>query len=540
MPPRYSYWTIIAGGLPTAFRAAEREELLPTFTRLREKHPDAEMRWFARGKLWDSPEAARQELDGRRAGDRDGEGRQRRRKPEERSSAATGKVRDRDWRPGGQHRDPRQPYLDARKTRNLERRKQKFERKQGQRPDGDGGRFESERASQREDGANRFERPGRKPHAARPERQQGQGQQERRPAARERARQDQRNTRAGAAGASWSKPGARGSDARRREKFGAGSPRAQQPPWKSGSEQARGVERRTPNRPWSPRAEGERSRPRDADAERGRPQRPSGPAGNRERPQQHGWNARSDRPQRPAGPAGRRERPQQARWNPGGGQEGRKPRPSGPAGHRESERQRPSNRDRQRPQKEGWGPRGDADRPPHGPRDARGNRDREARGDRSRDTRPDWRRDSRGDGRDTGGNRDRSEGAASRSHPEGTRRDRKAPDDGGRPTGPRSSQGGKSWAPSRPSGPRGETRDRAGEGGPNSHEPPKRRFEPPSFGRNQGTEEPAVPPRPRGPNREPRPSESPEPAPPPRPSEPVIAPPGPPERGRLVKTRRRS
>ncbi len=49
MPPRYSYWTIIAGGLPTAFRAAEREELMPTFTRLREKHPDAEMRWFARG-----------------------------------------------------------------------------------------------------------------------------------------------------------------------------------------------------------------------------------------------------------------------------------------------------------------------------------------------------------------------------------------------------------------------------------------------------------------------------------------------------------
>src|SRR5215207_9786683 len=59
MPPRYSYWTILAGGLPTAFRAAEREELMPTFQRLREKHPDAEMKWFARGKLWDSPEAAR-------------------------------------------------------------------------------------------------------------------------------------------------------------------------------------------------------------------------------------------------------------------------------------------------------------------------------------------------------------------------------------------------------------------------------------------------------------------------------------------------
>ena len=59
MPPRYAYWTIIAGGLPTAFRAAEREELLPTFQRIREKHPDAQMKWFARGKLWESPEAAR-------------------------------------------------------------------------------------------------------------------------------------------------------------------------------------------------------------------------------------------------------------------------------------------------------------------------------------------------------------------------------------------------------------------------------------------------------------------------------------------------
>ena len=39
MPPRYAYWTIIAGGLPTAFRAADREELLPTFQRIKEKHP---------------------------------------------------------------------------------------------------------------------------------------------------------------------------------------------------------------------------------------------------------------------------------------------------------------------------------------------------------------------------------------------------------------------------------------------------------------------------------------------------------------------
>ena len=44
MPPRFAYWTILAGGLPTAFRAAEREELLPTFKRIQEKHPDAVMK----------------------------------------------------------------------------------------------------------------------------------------------------------------------------------------------------------------------------------------------------------------------------------------------------------------------------------------------------------------------------------------------------------------------------------------------------------------------------------------------------------------
>src|ERR1044072_2056950 len=59
MPPRYAYWTIIAGGLPTAFRAADRDELMPTFQRIKEKHPDAVMKWFARGKLWESQEAAR-------------------------------------------------------------------------------------------------------------------------------------------------------------------------------------------------------------------------------------------------------------------------------------------------------------------------------------------------------------------------------------------------------------------------------------------------------------------------------------------------
>src|SRR5262245_19650297 len=108
MPPRFAYWTILAGGLPTAFRAADRDDLLPTFKRIQEKYPDAEMKWFARGRLWASPEEAREH-------------------------AARGKFserRDREWRPGGDHRDRREPHKAAARARNQDRRRQRFVRKQ--------------------------------------------------------------------------------------------------------------------------------------------------------------------------------------------------------------------------------------------------------------------------------------------------------------------------------------------------------------------------------------------------------------------------
>ena len=136
MPPRYAYWTIIADGLPTAFRATEREELMPTYQRLREKHPDAVMKWFARGKLWDSPEQARRDNAGARDGGRDerrgggGSHRAGARDLRDRSEAAR-EPRDRNWRPGGEHRDPRQKFKDAKKARNLDRRQEKFARKHG-------------------------------------------------------------------------------------------------------------------------------------------------------------------------------------------------------------------------------------------------------------------------------------------------------------------------------------------------------------------------------------------------------------------------
>lgn len=134
MPPRYAYWTIIADGLPTAFRATRKDELLPTFARIKTTHPDAEMKWFARGRLWESPESARREREApprrgrdesrtaRTGGERAGRT-QRARRPAH-------PERGRDWRPGGEHRDPRQKFKDAKKARNTSNRRRKFERRE--------------------------------------------------------------------------------------------------------------------------------------------------------------------------------------------------------------------------------------------------------------------------------------------------------------------------------------------------------------------------------------------------------------------------
>jgi hypothetical protein len=105
MPPRYSYWTILAGGLPTSFRAADRDDLLPTLRRLQERHPDSEMKWFQRGRLWESPEVAQQELQKLNA------------------------SRGRDWRPGGEHRDPREQFKKKKREQNQARRQERFARK---------------------------------------------------------------------------------------------------------------------------------------------------------------------------------------------------------------------------------------------------------------------------------------------------------------------------------------------------------------------------------------------------------------------------
>ena len=105
MPPRFSYWTIILDGQPTAFRAAERDELQPTLKQLQKKNPTAEMKWFARGRVWESPDEARNARQGEEAAARD----------------AVIKERGHGWRPGGEHKDPREKFkketFQARKRR---------------------------------------------------------------------------------------------------------------------------------------------------------------------------------------------------------------------------------------------------------------------------------------------------------------------------------------------------------------------------------------------------------------------------------------
>jgi hypothetical protein len=101
MPPRYAYWTILIDQKPTAFRAREREELLPTLNQLRRTSSDVVMKWFARGRIWESPEAEREA--------------QRAHKPAQ-------ERRGHEWRPGGLHRDPRDRFRKKSKSRGKPKR----------------------------------------------------------------------------------------------------------------------------------------------------------------------------------------------------------------------------------------------------------------------------------------------------------------------------------------------------------------------------------------------------------------------------------
>src|SRR6266516_1425076 len=91
MPPRYAFWTILIDGKPTAFRAREKEELLPTFKQLQRTNKDVVFKWFARGRLWETPEQAQFA---------------------QRVPKPAGEKRGGSWRPGGTHEDPRARFKE--------------------------------------------------------------------------------------------------------------------------------------------------------------------------------------------------------------------------------------------------------------------------------------------------------------------------------------------------------------------------------------------------------------------------------------------
>ena len=140
MPPRYACWTILIDNTPTAFRAREKEELLATLQQLRRTNNDVVMKWFARGRLWESREEERDSWQRRKtpvgvtperhgakasgSGSREplrgaktpsnsagggapAQGKERRAPRDEEKD-----KRGRDWRPGGQHKEPRDRFKE--------------------------------------------------------------------------------------------------------------------------------------------------------------------------------------------------------------------------------------------------------------------------------------------------------------------------------------------------------------------------------------------------------------------------------------------
>jgi hypothetical protein len=102
---------IVSGAVPTAFRARRREDLLPTLHQLQRTQPDTVLRWFDRGRLWESPVEAAEAL---------------------RLARQARRTRPKDWRPGGGHKDPR-----ARFELTRDQKRARFKRRHGPRPPGE-------------------------------------------------------------------------------------------------------------------------------------------------------------------------------------------------------------------------------------------------------------------------------------------------------------------------------------------------------------------------------------------------------------------
>lgn len=98
MPAPHNVWVILIGAVPTSFRAKTREELVPTFKQLQRTQPEVALRWFERGKVWENPEAARAASLLKASAAKE-------RRP--RRDPALGPPRGKEWRPGGEHKDPK-------------------------------------------------------------------------------------------------------------------------------------------------------------------------------------------------------------------------------------------------------------------------------------------------------------------------------------------------------------------------------------------------------------------------------------------------
>ena len=107
MPPRYAYWTIIVDNQPTAFRAGAKEDLLPTFNRLKGKNASATMMWFQNGKLWPSRLDAQEAMLARGEMGRRGDERQAGFRSRDREFKPTARFEKKDWKPKTQDSRPK-------------------------------------------------------------------------------------------------------------------------------------------------------------------------------------------------------------------------------------------------------------------------------------------------------------------------------------------------------------------------------------------------------------------------------------------------
>ena len=109
MPAPRSFWVILIDTTPTSFRAKMREDLLPTLRQLQRTQSGVTLRWFEGGKVWESPEGA---IGAAKL-----------------AATEAREKRPKEWRPGGEHRDPKARFQ---LTRDQKRAKFKRDRAKGQ------------------------------------------------------------------------------------------------------------------------------------------------------------------------------------------------------------------------------------------------------------------------------------------------------------------------------------------------------------------------------------------------------------------------